>query len=244
MYLSTLRRWWQRNAAYARWKIGHPLGAFRDYYVQQAERRIEDGEVHVSLGARSAATADHQETGRRLFERLLRAGLRPGDRLVDYGCGSLRVGRYLIEHLGEGAYLGMDLTERFYREGLATLDADLVARKRPRFELITDGSVARHSAAPPDVLVSIGVLIHVPRPELDEYLERVAGLIGPSTRGFVSFFGSDAYRRVSNLSWSYPEGELVAACAARGLAARVEPLVELAPPAEPGHRKMMLELGR
>jgi len=68
-------------------------------------------------------------------------GLREDHRVLDIGCGSLRVGRLLIPYLRPGNYVGVEpegwLVEQGIREELGT---DLVKIKRPRFEIAGDAS--------------------------------------------------------------------------------------------------------
>lgn len=46
--------------------------------------------------------------GKCIFEFLVSAGLRPGHRLLDFGCGALRVGIWTIPYLDTGNYFGVD----------------------------------------------------------------------------------------------------------------------------------------
>ncbi|HEX5127279.1 MAG TPA: class I SAM-dependent methyltransferase [Rhodocyclaceae bacterium] len=46
--------------------------------------------------------------GRFLFEQLKLLGLAPGDNVLDFGCGSGRVGIWLIPYLEAGRYFGLD----------------------------------------------------------------------------------------------------------------------------------------
>ena len=48
------------------------------------------------------------ETGVTVFQVLLDQGLSSTDKVCDVGCGSLRVGRYLITHLEHGNYYGIE----------------------------------------------------------------------------------------------------------------------------------------
>lgn len=236
---STLDRWWRANRGWFAWKLRHPRGRYHDYYVQRVEQRLDAGDVHVSLGARSVEDERHDAAGRQILAHLVREGLRPEHTVVDYGCGSLRIGRQLIEYLAPDRYLGADVTERFYREGLANLDGALRDGKRPRFQPIDASWPRAGAAAPPDFLISIGVLIHVPRAELDDYFDRVAALVGPTTRACVSFFDAERHARLSEMTWTWPAAQLVAAARARGLAAAIQDLTDW-PLSEERHKRLLV----
>jgi len=51
------------------------------------------------------------DSGLTVFQVLLDQGLRSTDVLCDVGCGSLRVGRYLLTHLEHGHYYGIEPNE-------------------------------------------------------------------------------------------------------------------------------------
>lgn len=241
--MSTLSRWLRRRGPYLRWKLTHPRGRFRDWYVEHVERRIEDGEVHATLGARSVERERFHETGAAMFERLRREGLSsPTLRVVDYGCGSLRVGRRVIEYLAPRRYLGLDLTDRFYREGLATMLPELVAEKAPEFGVLDDEEIARRAERPADLVYSTGVVIHVPRAELDEYLSRLRRLVKPGGRVLVTFYDDARHRPAGDLTWTWPAAELLAACARHGLVGDHVAMEELALPEKMGCVNSLLRL--
>ena len=61
-------------------------------------------------------------------------GLRQHHRLLDIGCGSLRIGRLLISYLNSGNYIGIEPNEWLVREGIEKeIGHDLVRIKSPRF---------------------------------------------------------------------------------------------------------------
>jgi SAM-dependent methyltransferase len=46
--------------------------------------------------------------GKCIFESLVAVGVRPEHRVLDFACGALRIGQWLIRYLDEGKYFGMD----------------------------------------------------------------------------------------------------------------------------------------
>ena len=74
--------------------------------------------------------------GAELFGRLVEAGLREDDHLLDIGCGCLRVGKLLIAYLARGRYAGIDIDSRLIDAGIEyETGPGLVADKAARFEV-------------------------------------------------------------------------------------------------------------
>ena len=67
--------------------------------------------------------------------------MRPDDRCTDYGCGSLHVGSSLIEYLLPGRYLGLDVTDIFFKDALKRFDPKWLKEKKPRLEVIHELSL-------------------------------------------------------------------------------------------------------
>ncbi len=94
------RRW--RNAR-IRSQAGDPL----DFY-----RRIVDDDARKD--ADRAVGSDSSESwlavGKLQFDYLVGHGLKPADRVLDVGCGNLRLGWRLISYLEPGNYFGLDIS--------------------------------------------------------------------------------------------------------------------------------------
>lgn len=68
------------------------------------------------------------------FNLLTTLGLRQHHKLLDIGCGSLRVGRLLIPYLNRGNYIGIEPYKWLVNEGIRReTGEDLIKIKRPRF---------------------------------------------------------------------------------------------------------------
>lgn len=76
------------------------------------------------------------------FALLFLLGLREHHRLLDFGCGSLRLGRMAIPYLQSGRYFGIEPEARLIDEGFAhELGDDIRRLKRPRFAHNSDYKV-------------------------------------------------------------------------------------------------------
>ena len=76
--------------------------------------RDDDGAEPWRVDQRFLYEAHHNQYGRPwalgkyMFEFLLGSGLRPEHRLLDFGCGALRLGLFAIPYLDPGNYFGVD----------------------------------------------------------------------------------------------------------------------------------------
>jgi hypothetical protein len=78
---------------------------------------------------------DFEKGGREQLIHLLRAGLKPGSRLVDLGCGVLRAGYWLIHFLDPGCYCGIEPHQGRLEMGVHTiLEPGMLDLKHPRFD--------------------------------------------------------------------------------------------------------------
>lgn len=77
---------------------------------------------------------DYDLVSAMVFNLLTSIGLRQHHRVLDIGCGSLRVGRLLIPYLNEGNYVGVEPNQWLVGDGIANeLGMDLVRIKKPVF---------------------------------------------------------------------------------------------------------------
>jgi hypothetical protein len=68
------------------------------------------------------------------FNLLTSAGLRQHHRLLDIGCGSLRIGRLLIPYLNPGNYVGVEPNRWLVEDGILNeVGPDQIRIKRPTF---------------------------------------------------------------------------------------------------------------
>lgn len=66
------------------------------------------------------------------MEFLLRMGLKRDDRLLDFGCGTLRGGIPMIEYLQTGRYLGVDVCSEVLAEGRLEIEESGLLDKEPK----------------------------------------------------------------------------------------------------------------
>jgi SAM-dependent methyltransferase len=77
---------------------------------------------------------DFERVGRLGFQVLLAEGLSPGSRVLDVGCGALRLGYWLMRFLDPGCYFGIEPQLEMLRVGLEQIvEPEVVQRAHARF---------------------------------------------------------------------------------------------------------------
>ncbi|MGI9415340.1 MAG: hypothetical protein ACR2PM_16820 [Hyphomicrobiales bacterium] len=216
------------EARYRLWRLGNRDGSFSDFYAWRVARKLDDGRAHRTLGTRRfdrdsvighVPAHDTESFARaaphRIIADLLGLGLMPQHTLVDYGCGSLRVGQHLISYLDADRYWGLDVTDRFFQDGLAMIAEDTRTTKRPRCRVTSPTSLREAGMAEPDFVMSVAVLKHVPPRELDAYFDAIFSLIGQRTTLVLTFSESSTEKRLCGKSWSYSSAHVAGLISAR-----------------------------
>jgi len=225
------------DVRYALWRLRNPKAEFSSYYADVMCAALDRGRGHVHLGRRqwvkSVLTSskgkewtadDFAGRGREIYERLTGYTTIPPRTVVEYGCGSLRVGQHFIRTLDAGHFWGLDVTDRFYNDGLALLGAETVADKQPHVAVIDDEALAAARAARPDLVYSIAVLRFVPPVELEIFWRRLLSLMAAHTLAVVEFQMAPSEMRILGKDWAYSEADIraVVETVLPGAAVRIE----------------------
>jgi SAM-dependent methyltransferase len=98
-------------------------GSLQERSVQLAQKRFLGG-----------PQGDFERVGRLCVEVLLKEGLRPSSRVLDVGCGALRVGHWLMRFLDAGCYFGIEPNREMLEVGLQEIvKPEVVARADAHF---------------------------------------------------------------------------------------------------------------
>lgn len=80
-----------------------------------------------------------EKTGRAQLEALIRHGLNPWSKLMDFGCGALCGGYFMIHYLDPDGYCGIEPNKTMLETGIQhMLEPGVMEQKRPRFDHNTD----------------------------------------------------------------------------------------------------------
>jgi SAM-dependent methyltransferase len=205
---------------YRIWRWRNPDANHGDYYAARIERRLDRGLGHATLGLRErerpadssrgsgAGNLDAWQRGTGTFRFLKAYGLTPLHKVVDYGCGSLRIGMHFIDHLAPRKYWGVDVTRRFFEDGLRLLDPRMVAEKAPRLDAISEATLRDVQDWQPDWVFSISVLMHVPPAEVEDFLRKITDLLTPGARAVILFDRTEHNAQTAPMSWTFSEAFL------------------------------------
>ncbi len=172
------------------WQALNPGGTFKEYYVCSVIDALAGKKSHATLGPLTQPGSIEQAEG--VVDTLIGLGVSKSDVVVDYGCGTLRVGRKMIEYLEPSRYVGLDIDRRILDTGLAILPPGLAEHKTPIVEVIGDDVLDRVAAMRPSWIYCKGVLHHVPPAELEECIGNIARLAHPDTKVVIWARLSDA----------------------------------------------------
>lgn len=133
------------------------------------------------------------ETGRLQMQILREAGLLPHHRLLDIGCGSLRLGCKAVPYLNPGHYWGTDLSAALMRRGYETELAD--KDRLPPGQLVEDKDFA-FPGIPVDIdhAIAFAVFTHLPAAHLGRALIRLRARFPRLQRFLFTVFLADAAR--------------------------------------------------
>lgn len=186
-----------------KWQIRNSFKSFKDYYVAQAFEKISKGASHPTLGKK--LKDKRNKGGKENFEILVNLGLKPNDTCLDYGCGSLRIGQYLINYLNEGNYYGLDITDKFYLIGKEMLSPEQLKFKKPHFFKINKEIIRSLANKDINVIFSFGVLLHVPPRKLKDYFHNLLSLLSTNSKLYIGISTYRENKQTSPVSWVYTQ---------------------------------------
>ncbi len=196
-----LRRRW-RNARISKQASG-PV----DFY-----RRIVDDDARKDpdRAVGSDSSENWLAVGKLQFDYLVRHGLKPTDRVLDVGCGNLRLGWRLISYLGAGSYFGLDISPVILMAALERVAELKLQSKLPRLYLVRDTSYDFLPESYFDLVQAHSVFTHSRFEVIEQILASVWRVL--KSGAFFDFTYSTADRESSDVlgeHFRYPSAMLL-----------------------------------
>lgn len=145
---------------------------------------------------------DYDLVSAMVFNLLTCMGLWQHHRVLDIGCGSLRVGRLLIPYLNAGNYVGVEPNRWLVEDGIANeIGHDLVRIKQPVFSFADS---LREFGEPLglDFAFAQSIFSHCGRDLLDAWLAQVAGHLKEDGALLATFLPAE--EDYEGDGWIYP----------------------------------------
>ena len=153
----------QFEVAYQEAKLRDPGASYARVSSNMIFRSlIEKGAQHATLGTNLERKDEWESQGLQTFNRLLKFHkASPKDRVLEFGCGSLRVAYHFINFLNPHNFLGLDVISGFYEIGKLQLGPKMLDAKKPNFAVIGSNSIESAIEFAADFVYLSGVAIHV-----------------------------------------------------------------------------------
>jgi hypothetical protein len=186
------------------WRIKNTSKPFHSYYIAQVLKNLKKQQLHPTLGQNIKDQERFNITGEIEKKFLISQGLLPHHKFVDYGCGSLRLGKVLIPYLDKSNYIGIDMTDAFYSEGKKHINNDILKLKQPVLSVINKNSLYEIKKLGIDYLMSAAVLYHIPYNELGDYFSNILSILKPTGKAFIDFTDGEKIKKNAWANWIYP----------------------------------------
>jgi SAM-dependent methyltransferase len=186
-------------------KKRNPKLSFSQFNAARVLSKIQRGEATAQLGPKLLREGEWWEAGRSSFEMYRsKFSIAPNSRVIDYGCGTLRIGGHFIRYLDPNCYFGLELLQEFTEIGRNLIGEALVREKSPRFGVINnEADIEAAVAFDADFVYSSSVCTHVHPDEAAVYFRNLS-ILAHKPGAFLFFDAaiSDEPLRYRNLSWS------------------------------------------
>jgi len=137
------------------------------------------------------------------FGLLTACGLRQHHKLLDIGCGSLRLGRLLIPYLNTENYIGVEPNQWLVDDGIRNeLGSSLVEQRKPKF-VIAEGLEPLASDMQFDYAIAQSIFSHTAPDLLERWIRDVS--LGLSEHGVLLATVLEGEIECKGNGWIYPE---------------------------------------
>lgn len=137
----------------------------------------------------------YEQIGKTVFDVVLNQGLKKYHRVLDIGCGSLRVGQHLINYLNKGNYYGLEPNKWLIDEALTY--EKIKEDKEPNFSYKDDFSIEFDTDF--NMVIANSIFIHASKKQIETCIKNVMDkLNGKFIFNFIP--GKDCNKN----NWSYP----------------------------------------
>jgi len=138
------------------------------------------------------------------FGLLTILGLRQQHRVLDVGCGSLRIGRLLLPYLNRGCYAGLEPNAWLVEDGIRReVGQDQIDIKQPRFVISDDATPLLDDGCRYDYVVAQSIFSHTGPDLLDRWIGQIGALLSPQGVLVATYLPDEVDNTTPG--WIYPD---------------------------------------
>jgi SAM-dependent methyltransferase len=146
-------------------------------------------EEEIANGVHRSFIGGHwDDHGKRQLDFLIANGLKPTDKFLDVGCGSLRAGRHLVDYLEPGNYYGIDANIGLLKAGYDIELTDEQKAKLPTSNLRANERFDGDFGVKFDMAIAQSVFTHVSLNHIRLCLFRTAKVLKDGGKFYATFF--------------------------------------------------------
>lgn len=150
------------------------------------------------------------------LEYLKQHGLKPESRLLDYGCGILRLGRLAIPYLSGGTYVGLDISGGRLERGRQLLRQSGIEDSQYELHEANDCYLKEVAGHQFDFVWAKSVFTHMPTADIETMLESLRERLAAGGQFFFTFSQSDSPQRKTIKDFYFPVDMMRSICESRG----------------------------
>ena len=163
---------------------------------------LQPGDAHYR--AYVGPPADYDLVAAMCFGLLVALGLRQHHRVLDVGCGSLRVGRLLIPYLNPAGYTGLEPHGWLIEQGIThEIGRDQVAIKQPRFSSTADAADLVAAGERYDYVLAQSIFSHCGIDLMSGWIAQIGQLLSDEGVFAATYVHGDEDSTASG--WIYPD---------------------------------------
>ena len=146
------------------------------------------------------------------FDFLMRHGLEPTDRFLDYGCGILRLALQVVPFLQPDKYVGLEISNMRVLKGLGLLREAGISADRYEIVLTNDCELRELGGRQFDVVWAKSVFTHLPEAEITTMLRSLRNRLSARGVFYFTFMRAERVKRSKMKDFYYPEQYIRGIC--------------------------------
>ncbi len=144
----------------------------------------------------------YDEIGMIIFEKLKQLGLKEEHKFLDIGCGSLRVGRFLIPFLNKKNYFGLEPEKWLVNYSInLLLCQDIIKQKDPAFLNDIDFNLEKFNQKF-DFMLANSIFIHASKKQIEKCFDQISKVLNNGGSFLFNFILGKKDNEHKN--WTYP----------------------------------------